>query len=106
MSDFLVNYGIIASYLLLLIATVGAIGFPILEVVKNPKGAKGALIGTGIIVVIFVISYALGNEENLSKIEISGATARFVDTGLYAFYILALVAVGATVYAEVSKIFK
>ena len=106
MADFITNYGIIVAYLLLAVAVIGAIGFPILEIVKNPKGAKGALIGIGIIVAVFGISYVMGSEENLSKIEITGGTARLVDTGLYAFYILAFAAIAATIYSEVSKIFK
>jgi hypothetical protein len=106
MSELITNYGIIAAYLLLAVAVVGAIGFPILEIAKNPKGAKGALIGVGLLVLVFGISYVLGSEENLSKIEISGGTAKLVDTGLFAFYILALAAVGVTIYSEVSKIFK
>jgi hypothetical protein len=106
MSELITNYGIIAAYLLLAVAVVGAIGFPILEIAKNPKGAKGALIGVGLLVLVFGISYVLGSEENLSKIEISGGTAKLVDTGMFAFYILALAAVGVTIYSEVSKIFK
>jgi hypothetical protein len=106
MSELITNYGIVAAYLLLAVAVVGAIGFPILEIAKNPKGAKGALIGVGLLVLVFGISYVLGSEENLSKIEISGGTAKLVDTGLFAFYILALAAVGVTIYSEVSKIFK
>jgi hypothetical protein len=106
MAEFVTNYGIIAAYLLLAVAVVTAIGFPMLDVIKNPKGAKGALIGIGLIVVIFGISFAMGSEENPSKIEISGGTAKLVDTGLFAFYILSIVAVLATIYAEVSKIVK
>ncbi|MBP9151416.1 MAG: hypothetical protein KBF73_03955 [Flavobacteriales bacterium] len=106
MADFVTNYGIIAAYILLAIAAFGAIGFPILDMIKNPKGTKGALIGVGIIVLIFGISYALGSDENPSKIKISGGTAKLVDTGLYSFYILSLIAIVVTIYSEVSKVFK
>jgi hypothetical protein len=106
MSDFITNYGILASYLLLAIAVLGAIGFPILELAKNPKGAKGALIGVGLIVVVFGLSYALSSDVNPSKIEITPGAVKMVDTGLFSFYILALVAVCVTIYAEVSKMFK
>lgn len=106
MADLITNYGILVAYLLFGVAVLGAIGFPVLDVIKNPKGAKGALIGIGIIVVVFGLSYALGSEENPSKIEISGGTAKLVDTGLYSFYILSFVAIAATIYSEVSKIFK
>ncbi len=106
MSDIFTNYGILLSYLLLAIATVGAIGFPVLALIKNPKEAKGAMIGLGLVVVIFGISFALSDEINLSKIVISPMTAKLVDTGLYSFYILALLAVAATIYSEITKAFK
>lgn len=100
------NYGILLTYLLLAVAVIAAVGFPLLQLAKNPKGAKGALIGIGLLVVVVGISYALSSDVNPSNMDITPATAKQVDTGLYAFYILALVAIGATVYAEVSKMFK
>jgi len=106
MADFLTNYGILFTYLLLAIAVVAAIGFPVLDLIRNPKGAKGALLGLGLLVVVFGLSYALSSDANPSKIELSASSVKLVDTGLFAFYILAAIAVGATVYSEVSKIFK
>ncbi len=106
MADFMTNYGILITYVLLAVAVVAAIGFPLLQLIKNPKGAKGALIGLGLLVVVLGISYALSSDYNPSDIEISPEGAKQVDTGLFAFYILSAVAVGATIYAEVSKMFK
>lgn len=106
MADFLTNYGILFTYLLLAIAVISAIGFPVFELLKNPKGAKGALLGLGLLVVVFGLSYAFSSDVNPSKMELSPGSVKLVDTGLFAFYILAAIAVGATVYSEVSKIFK
>ncbi len=106
MEDFMTNYGIIITYILLAVAVVAAVGFPLLQLAKNPKGAKGALIGIGLLVVVLGISYALSSDYNPSNMEITPEGAKQVDTGLFAFYILAAVAVGATIYAEVSKMFK
>lgn len=106
MADFITNYGILFTYLLLAIAVITAVGFPIVQLVKNPKGAKGALIGIGILIVVLGISYALSSDVNPSKMDITPQTAKQVDTGLFAFYILAAAAIAATIYSEVSKIFK
>ncbi|MCF8256960.1 MAG: hypothetical protein K9J06_05375 [Flavobacteriales bacterium] len=106
MVDFITNYGIILTYILLAVAVVTAVGFPLIQLAKNPKGAKGALIGAGLLVVVVGISYALSSPDNPSNINISPEGAKQVDTGLYAFYMLAAVAVVVTVYAEVSKLFK
>ncbi|MCF8277831.1 MAG: hypothetical protein K9J17_13945 [Flavobacteriales bacterium] len=106
MADFMTNYGIIICYILLAVAVLAAVIFPIIQLAKNPKGAKGALIGIGALVVVLGVSYALSSDVNPSKIEITAEGAKQVDTGLFAFYILAAVAIVSLVYAEVSKLFK
>jgi hypothetical protein len=95
MADFMTNYGIIICYILLGVATVAAVAFPVFELIKNPKGAKGALLGIGTLVVVVAVSYALSSDANPSKIEITASAAKQVDTGLYSL-----------VYSEVSKLFK
>jgi steroid 5-alpha reductase family enzyme len=106
MADFMTNYGIIIAYILLAVAVLTAVVFPIIQLAKNPKGAKGALVGIGALVVVVAISFVLSSDDNPSKIEITAEAAKQVDTGLFAFYILAIVAVGALVYSEVAKLFK
>lgn len=107
MGDFMANYGIIICYILFAVATLAAILFPVIQLVQNPKNAKGALVGVGVLVVVVGISYALASDVPPSHLEgVTAKTAKEVGTGLYAFYILAAVAIVATVYSEVSKFFK
>jgi len=106
MADFMTNYGIIICYILLAVAVLAAVVFPIIQLAQNPKNAKGALIGIGLLVVVVGIAYALSSDVNPSKMDITATAAKQVGTGLYAFYILAIVAIGSLVYAEVSKLFK
>ena len=106
MADFMTNYGIIVCYILLAVATLSAIVFPLIQLVQNPKNAKGALLGVGALVVVVGISFALASDVNPSNMEITPQAAKQVGTGLYAFYILAAVAVGSLVYSEVAKLFK
>lgn len=96
-------------YALFAIGTIAAVVFPIIQMAKNPKGAKSALIGVIALAVVFAISYALGGDEmNDSYREfISGpAESKMVSAGLISFYILSLVAIAVTVLSGVSKIFK
>lgn len=96
-------------YILMGLATAAAIVFPILAMTKDPKAAKGALIGVGALVVVFVISYALAGDEMTPKYEkfISGpGESKLVSTGLIAFYILAIGAIIATVSSGFMKLFK
>ncbi len=106
MADFMTNYGIIICYILLAVATLAAVVFPIIQLAQNPKNAKGALVGIGALVVVVGISYVLAADNNPSNIEITADAAKQVGTGLYAFYLLSAVAIVAVVYSEVAKFFK
>lgn len=106
MADFMTNYGIIICYILLAVATLAAVVFPIIQLAQNPKNAKGALVGIGALVVVLGISYVLAADNNPSNIEITADAAKQVGTGLYAFYLLSAVAIIAVVYSEVAKFFK
>lgn len=96
-------------YFLFAIGAIFAVFFPIMEMAKNPNGAKSALIGVGALLVVFGISYALGGDEMPDKYAgfISGpGESKMVSAGLISFYILAVAAIVTTVYSGVSKMFK
>lgn len=97
-------------YALIGIAVVTTLGFSLLGMATNPKKAKSALIGVGVLVVICAISYFMSGNEVHSNIDgdilADAGTSQLSEGGLIAFYILALVAIGSIVFAEVSKMFK
>lgn len=97
-------------YLLLAIAAVSAIVFPIITMAQNPANGKNALIGVGGLVVVFVLGYLLSSGvETLDpegKLLATAAEAKMSEAGLIAFYILGAGAIGSIVYAEVSKMLK
>ncbi len=96
-------------YALFGLGTLAAVVFPIMHMIQNPKGAKSALIGVVALLVVFGISYALAGDEMTAKYAnfISGPEAsKRVSMGLIAFYILAIGAIGVTVFSGVSKLFK
>ncbi len=97
-------------YLLMGVASIAGVLFSVLNMVKNPKKAKNALIGIGVVLVICIIGYAMaGSEEHMNldgKLLADSATSKKSEGGLIAFYILAFLAIGSIVFAEVSKMFK
>lgn len=101
---------ILWCYILLGIATVTAIVFPIITMAQNPKKAKNAVIGIIGIAAICGIGYALaGSEEAFdanAKLLADSTTSKISEAGLIAFYILAVGAIGSIIFSEVSKIFK
>lgn len=96
-------------YILLIIAALAAIVFPIIGMVNHPKGAKSALIGVVSLLVVFAISYALAGDEIVPAykdfIE-TPAQSKMVSTGLIAFYILGIGAIIATIYSSISRVTK
>lgn len=96
-------------YFLFFVGTAAAIIFPIIQMAKNPKGAKSALIGVVAMLVVFGISYVLAGDEMSDKYKDFISTpeaSKRVSAGLISFYILAIGAIGATIFTGVSKIFK
>ena len=97
-------------YVLIGIAVVATLGFSLLGMATNPKKAKSALIGVGVLVVICAVAYFMSSNEVHSNIDgdilADAGTSKLSEGGLIAFYILAVVAIGSIVFAEVSKMFK
>ena len=97
-------------YVLIGLATLTAVVFPILTMAQNPKKAKNALIGVVALVIVCVIGYVMASGN--VHLDIDGkqladeAASKKSEAGLIAFYILAIVAIGSIIFAEVSKMFK
>ena len=83
--------------------------FPIVEsFILGSKNAKKMLYSFGGLIAILIISYLMASNEVLGsyeKYEITSSTAKQVGMGLTTFYILAIGAIGAVLYAELSKSF-
>ena len=104
----LINIGIILTYIMIAIAAIAAIGFGIKKMIQKTNNAKKTLYSIGGLLVIILISYFMSSDEVLGsyeKYEITAATAKRVGMGLTTFYLLAIGAIGAVLYAELSKVF-
>ena len=104
----LINIGIILTYLMVGFASLAAVGFGIKKMMQKTNNAKKTLTTVGGLVLIILISYLISSDEVLGsyeKYEITASTAKQVGMGLTTFYILAIGAIGAVLYAELSKVF-
>lgn len=104
-ADLILNW----CYVLLFVGAAAAIILPIINLAKNPGGAKSGLIGLVALIVVFIIAYVMAGDEMLPKYEgfIDGPEdSKLVGMGLIAFYILSFGAIGAIVYSSVSKLIK
>ncbi|MBL4655722.1 MAG: hypothetical protein COC01_08780 [Bacteroidetes bacterium] len=103
MENILITGGLYLSYMFLAVAALGAVAFPIIQMAKNPKGARSSIIGVVAILIIFGISYIMASDEPISKFE---ANYKMVGGAIISMYILGIGAIGSIVYVEVSKMFK
>ncbi len=104
----LINIGIILTYLMVGFATLTAIGFGIKKMMQKTNNTKKTLYAIGGLVVILIFSYLIASDEVLGsyeKYEITASTAKKVGMGLTTFYVLGIGAIGAVLYAELSKAF-
>ena len=103
----LINIGIILTYLMVAFAALAAIGFGIKKMMQKTN-TKKTLYSIGGLLVIILISYLMSSDEVLGsyeKYEITASTVKRVGMGLTTFYLLAIGAIGAVMYAELSKVF-
>lgn len=103
------NYGIVLTYILLAIATLAALVFPIMHLVTHPKKAKQVVIGLGALLAVYLIATMLASDEvteHYAKFDVTATSSKQVGTGLIVFYILAAAAVISAIYTEVAKMVK
>ena len=106
--DNLINIGIILTYIMIVFAALAAVGFGIKKMMQKTNNAKKTLYTIGGLIIVLIFSYFIASDEILGsyeKYEITASTAKKVGMGLTTFYVLAIGAIGAVLYSELSKVF-
>ena len=97
------------AYVLVGIAILSVIVFPLINLAQNPKAAMRSLIGLGVMILVIGVSYAMSSD---APIVTSVATydspfeLKFTDTGLYTAYFALAAALVITVVGEIRNSFK
>lgn len=105
----LLDFGLYAGYIALFVAVAGAVALPLISAVKNPAGLLRSLIGVGVLVVIFVIAYAVSSSDLTTTAIANGISesgTKMIGAGLITFYLLLAASILGLVYSEVSKTIK
>jgi hypothetical protein len=105
----MLDFGLYSFYVLLVIAVLATIAFPIFTAVKHPKSALGSLIGLGILAVVFGISWALSDSDVTVKqmaLGVNETTSKLIGAGLIMFYVTLFLSMIALIYSEISKALK
>jgi len=106
--EFLINTGIIITYLMVAFAALTTVGFGIKKMIANTENAKKTIYTILGLIGVLLFSYLIASNEVLSsfeKYEINASTSKKVGMGLITFYFLIFGAIAAVLYAELSKVF-
>ena len=107
MEETFVNIALYVSYLLVILAALGAIVLPLINALGNPKSLVKSLIGVAALGVIFLVSWGIaGNEVTTvyTKFDITSTSSKVIGGVLITTYILMGVAVISIIFSEVRKI--
>jgi len=105
----IIDIGIYACYLLLFVALVAAVVFPLFHIAQNPKALVKSGIGVAGLAVLFFISYALSGSEVTVKYTTMGvgeAGSKLIGAGLIMFYIILIITIIGMVFSEINKALK
>ncbi|MCC4211595.1 hypothetical protein [Leeuwenhoekiella parthenopeia] len=97
------------AYVTIAIAIVFVLVFVLKNLFSSGSSLKSTLIGVGAFLAIVVISYVLASGEEVTMRDgevVSASASRWIEAGIYMFYILALVAIGSMVFSGVKKLAK
>ncbi len=104
--DTAINIGFVILYILMIVAVIGVIVFPIIQMLGDLKSAKGALIGIGALLVIFFISYAISTPEVgavYDKYNVSPNFSKIIGGGLIATYIMFAGVIVSILWSQISS---
>ncbi len=110
MSDQIVQFFLYVSYVLVLVAVLGAVVLPIvIALTQNPKSLLKVLAGVAVLAVVFGISYGLSGNEVTAKYTEAGITevsSQVVGGALTMIYLLLGIALVGVVVTEITKLIK
>lgn len=109
MNDVTINIMLIVTYVLLGVGALGAIIFPIVNMLGDLQKAKRTLLGIGSVGVVFLLSYFMsGNEvtESYLKYNVTETSSQLIGASLIMMYVMGAGAILLAVVGEIYKAFK
>ncbi|GHT21849.1 hypothetical protein FACS189430_02620 [Bacteroidia bacterium] len=108
MNDFITSFGLPLAYIAFVAAAIGSIAFPLYFMLKDLKKAKTALIGVGVLFVVFLLCFlfADGTATTVNGTEVTASQMKWINAGLFAVYATALGSILAIIYSSIARFFK
>ncbi len=107
MEETFVNIALYVSYLLVILAALGAIVLPLINALGNPKSLVKSVIGIAALGVLFLVSWAMAGDEVTAvytKFDITSTSSKVIGGVLITTYLLMGVAVLSIIYSEIRKL--
>lgn len=105
------DFGLFSTYFLTFVCILASLIFPIIYMAKNFKESIKAIIGLALIVVLFLVSYLIGNStippDVIKGIETGKLPAmtegqmKLVDGSIILSYIMLFLSIGAIIFANI-----
>lgn len=102
----MIDVGLWISYILFIGAVAGMAVYSLINMLRDTKNAKGTLIGVGVLVGLFLLTFLLSSNELLPKyvdLGISPTQSKMIGAGLLLAYIIGFGTIAIAVYSEVVK---
>jgi hypothetical protein len=103
----IVDIMLYGSYLLVIVAALGAIVLPLINALDNPKSLIKSGLGIVIIGVIYLVSWGVSGDEVTAryiKFDITSTSSQVIGGVLITTYLLMGIAVISIIYSEIRKI--
>lgn len=103
------NVMLVYTYILFALTLLLAVIFPVINIIKNPKGSMRSLLGLLMMIVVLGISLIFASGEAIvTPVDTfdNVFTLKMADMGLYAAYIMFVAAFVAIIFGELRNAFK
>jgi hypothetical protein len=109
MVETLVNLGLYLSYILLFVSVIGALVFPIIKLLDQPKVLIRTGIGIGVMLGIFLLSWIFSGDEVTKLYEnfnVDATLSKRIGGTIIMMYILFFATIALAIYSEIVKFIK
>lgn len=107
------NFMFIIMYVLLAVAVIVSLLFSLVNLFSNPKSLKKTLFVVGGFLAVVAIAYGLASGDDVSIQEMAArgvqtdeTTIKRIGVGLWVFFILTIIAIGAMLWGGIRKMTK
>ena len=104
-----ITWGLYLGYFLAIVAVIALIALPTMNALKAPKELLKSGAGIALLLIVFLISYALSGDEVTLKAAsygVDASSSKLIGAGLIMFYIVFVASMIGLFYSFINKALK